>query len=243
MNRITRLVLAGTALAATATLYLIPGDDWAGAQTAPVVAPPTVPCPGCGGNPSARGDGTTVWAWPDHHCDDMGQSSYSVTVGVGRNAPGSVTFEWRNADPGTGSGAWYPLATVQPGRQTTVYPVVVVEPGQTVVILVRATSQAGTPFASGGTTRTFPLTCPCDQPPATSSPPSSAVTTAPPVTTAPASTEPGTPTTGVSSVPGSTQPFRLPDTGVDAGPVLWAGLALVATGALAGGVARRERGR
>lgn len=227
MNVRTIAALGGITLGSLGLLAVMPGSDFASAQTAPVVAPPTVPCPGCGGNPGVRGTGSTVWAWPDHHCNDMGQSSYSITVGVGRNVTGAQTFEWRNADPGADP-TWRFLATVQPGApNATVYPVVTVEPGQTVVILVRVSG--GAQFGSGGTTRTFALTCPCEQPTTTSSP---TTTTVPP--SSPSTTVPGQPTTSVppgSSAPGTTQPFRLPDTGATSWPLVAAGAVVLLAGA------------
>ena len=212
MNRITRILLAGTALAATATLYLLPGNDWAAAQMAPT------PCADCDDKNAGPGNGSGFFF--AFECDaTTGESQHIVTARNRTNAPvnAHVNSDWRVIPAG--------------GREMWTLPTPAYDPGLPYAMWI----EWGMSDLNGRIiipNRLQPFDCPCGQPATTtSSPPSSAVTTAPPVTSAPATTVPGTPTTPApSSVPGTTQPFRLPDTGADAGPVLWAGLALVVIG-------------
>lgn len=204
MNRKTAAALGSIAF--LVALGMGPTPD-AGAQTSP---PPTDPCEGCGPSGTKNPGATQAWAYPEHHCLPDGTSAYSITFGLGKNAPAPAMFYARF--PGQFD---KPLGTINPGKQATVYPLTIVKPGTTIPIDVFAYSTAGgvpVQFGNGSTLREFTLTCPCEQPPPTTTP--STPSTPPP--TATGSSVPGTSTAPpVSTVPGTptTAAFQLPATG------------------------------
>lgn len=209
MTRRLAIPLATVAFAAIVGLYFAPGSDLpsAGAQTAP---PPTTPCEGCG--PSGQpGDGLNAWAFPEHVCwmptPTQALSTFRVAYGLAKGAPAPAEFQWRTTSPF--SDEWAFLGNAKPGQSITSPELVTVQPGQTVLIEVRAVRN-GQPirFGDGSKLRTFTLTCPCDQPtiptsPVTTPPPGSVPTTAPGTSSTTPPVE--------STVPGAT--VTLPPTG------------------------------
>jgi LPXTG-motif cell wall-anchored protein len=234
MNRKTATALGSVAFLVALGFGPVPD---AGAQLTP---PPTVPCPGCGPSGSTVPGADRAYAWPDHHCLPDGTSAYSVTFGLGANSAGPATFYARFTDGPTPD---LVLGTLQPGQRDTYYPLVIVKPGQTINVDVIA-RRNGVPiqFGDGTVMREFALTCPCDQPPTTTtSTPSS-----PPPTVTGSSVPPGkTPTPSVSAPGGTTppnQPGQLPATGATTPEVAVVGVLGLAAGLGLLLVAKRRNG-
>src|SRR4029079_5737905 len=129
------------------------------------VLPPTFPCPLCG--PSGqRGNGTTAWVYPLHFCPNAdGSAEFAVIYGLGSLYDDSATATFF----GSIQGNVRQLRTLRPGDETAEYPTVNVQPGQSFLLDVWATTDGtqGGPrvtFGNGTTLREMVLVCECPTP-------------------------------------------------------------------------------
>ncbi len=180
------------------------------------------PCPSCDEHNARPGQGPGIWT-TSHMCDAAtGQGILRVVLGnrTNRPVPFTLTGETANGVTEVHSGSIPAAANGQPGLVSVIFHDMDMDQRITLGRVIDGQNRGPATFL-----------CPCPPPPSTTTPPSSS-SSVPGTTTPPVSSVPGTPTATANT---------LPATGGDlSGPIVPAGIALLAVGIIVAAITRRR---